>query len=411
MESRRITLRADAVVEWYFCACMILPSGSIFGINVKQPLFLLAWLTVLSRPARFRFTKQVACNALALAAVLFSWVVLAFFTGRSEGLLPLMQFEDIVVTAATAFLVIEYIRDSQRCERFIRLVIYCVGLTAAVKAASFAYALASGSSVSVVVNALSDVFGVNLATLENGNVGARFQFVSDSVIPVALYGLLSRKNRFGISSAASSLLVALLSFSAVVTFSRFLWAFSAVGLMLGIATSRVDRMKVVYFAFVGLAVAYLWNELVLLYELRTSAVQVDFSDGLRHEQQVALYKFVMDAPVFGHGLGTFTAEIVRHPVLFYSYELQLVALVGQVGIVGTAFLMASIAYYYRGIFDHRRPVMHSMCVLLLIVVWISSGFTNPYLSTSSAGLVFGLLYALAPRIESYRRPEVEIRSS
>lgn len=398
--SRRMLLQADAVLELYFCACIILPTGSIFGLNIKQPLFLLTGLTVIVRPERFKLSKTTVRNGMSLTTILFSWVVWAFITGRSDGILPFLQFEDIVVTAATAFLVTEYISNSYRCNRFIRLVIYCVGITSAVKALAFTYAAATGSSVSDIINIFSDVFGVNLATLENGGVGARFQFISDSVIPVVLYGLLGRRTRFGISEKLSVVLVALIIFSAIVTFSRFLWAFTGIAVLLGVVTTRVDRAKVLYFSLVGLATSYFWKELTLLFELRTSAIQVDFSDGLREAQRVALYKFVLDAPLFGHGLGTFTAEILRHPTAFYSYELQLVALVGQIGFVGTSFVAIAIAYYYRGLFHYSRPFVQSACVLALILVWMASGFTNPYLATSSAGLVFGLLYALAPRVYS-----------
>jgi len=125
----------------------------------------------------------------------------------------------------------------------------------------------------------------------------------------------------------------------------------------------------------------------------------------RDEQRGPLYKFAADAPILGHGLGTYTAEIIREPVSRYSYELQLVALVGQIGAVGTAIIALLVAYYYRGVFDLRRPVVQSVSVAILIAIWIESGFQNPWLASSSAGVTFGFLYALAPSFRLGKRSQ------
>jgi hypothetical protein len=170
-------------------------------------------------------------------------------------------------------------------------------------------------------------------------------------------------------------------------------------------TTRLDRLKLVYLLLVGITAAYFWDVLTVLYEWRTSDDTVEISDGLREEQRGALYKFVMDAPIFGHGLGTYTAEVIREPVSMYAYELQLVALVGQIGAVGTAILGLLVVYYYRGVFDLRRSVLQSGSAAILIAIWIASGFQNPWLASSSAGITFGLLYSLVPCFGGSRQSE------
>ncbi len=400
---RPMRISADAVIELFFYACVILPSGSIGDLNVKQILFAATLLAISVGAGRFGFTKAHASNAIWFVALLFAWVPLAYLTGRSDGLLPLSQFKDIAVTAATAFLVSLYITDEHKRDRFVRVVLYGIGITSAIKVIAYAYAAATGSSVSDFVKVINEVFDQNLATLDDGGLGARFLFSSDSLLPVALYALLSSKGRFGISAKFSVLLTMLFVFSAVVAFSRFIWMYSAIAVALAVITTRLDRTKLVYIVLVGLTAAYFWQELTLLYELRLSDEQVDFSDGLREEQRGPLYKFVADAPILGHGLGTYTVEIIREPVSMYGYELQLVALVGQIGAVGTAILPLLVAYYYRGVLDPRRPVVQSVSVAILIALWIASGFQNPWLASSSSGITFGLLYSLAPSFRLGKR--------
>ena len=402
---RPIRVGIDAVIELFFCACIILPSGSIAGLNVKQILFVATLLAVSSRPYRYNLTKLTATNAIWFTALLFAWVPLAYLTGRSDGILPLLHFKDIAVTTATAFLVSLYISDEYRRARFIRLVLYCVGVTSAIKAISFAYAAATGTSVIDIIHVINDVFDQNLVTLDDGGVGARFQFVSDSLLPVALYALLAHKGRFGITAKTAVLLTILFAFSTVVSFSRFLWLYASVAVVLGMITTRLDRLKLVYLLLVGFTAAYFWDVLTVLYEWRTSDATVEFSDGLREEQRGALYKFVADAPIFGHGLGTYTAEVIREPVSMYAYELQLVALVGQIGAVGTAVLGLLVVYYFRGVFDFRRPPLQIGSAAILISIWIASGFQNPWLASSSAGITFGLLYSLVPCFDGSRQSE------
>jgi len=284
-------ISADAVIELFFCACIILPSGSVGGLNVKQIFFVATLLALCMRAGRFGITKAIGRNAILLLALLFAWVPLAYLTGRSDGLLPLSQFKDIAVTVATAFLVSLYITDEHKRDRFVRVVLYSIGITSTIKVIAYAYAAVTGSTVSDIVRVINEVFDQNLATLDDGGLGARFIFVSDALLPMGLYALLSTKGRFGISAKFSILLTMLFVFSAVFAFSRFIWLYCAVAVALGIITTRLDRIKLVYIVLVGLTAAYFWEELTLLYDLRFSADQLDFSDGLRDEQRGPLYKF------------------------------------------------------------------------------------------------------------------------
>jgi hypothetical protein len=391
---RPIRVSADAIVEWFFCACIILPSGSIGGFNVKQPLFIATLLAIGVRPRHFGLTKAMVRNAIFLVAVLFAWVPLAYCTGRSDGVLPLLQFKDIIVTGFTAFIVSLYVTNETKRDRFVRLVIYCVGVTSAIKALSYVYAATTGTSVFDIINLIDRVFDQNLVTFDIGDIGGRFQFTSDSLVPVSLYALLGRKGRFGIPDNLAVPLTILLVFSSIAAFSRFIWLYSAIAIGLGVISTRPDRTKVAYVVLAGLIAAYFWEELSSLYELRTSDYNIDFSDGLRDEQRVPLLKFVAEAPVFGHGLGTFTAEIIREPEYKYSYELQLVALVGQIGIVGCSLVAIAVAYYYRSIAAFKGRVLDVFSVATLLAIWIATGFENPWLMSSSAGIAFGLLFAL-----------------
>lgn len=386
----------DFFLELLFCSSVVLPTGSIYSINVKQPIFLMALLALAVRARHFGVTRMHAGVAILSGGVLFAWVPLAFLTGWSDGLLPFLQFKDIAVTAATAAMAAIYISDDAKRYRFVRIVIYSLGVTSAIKVAAFAWVVLTGASIRDVVAAIESVFGVELMGMDVGGAVGRLQFVSDAALPIALFCLMGRKDRFGIPLGLAVVLTGMLLFSVVGSFSRYTWAYAAIAVALSVFTAGLDRAKICYAILAAGVAVYFWNELSLLFEIRTSVEQVDSSDGMRGEQLGPLISMFQSAPLIGHGLGSYTLWVLRAADLRYSYEIQLLALLGQIGVVGVTAILLSLLFYFRGLWQFRDGYMATVAAALLIFLWIASGLFNPFLASSSAGVSFGFLYALVP---------------
>ena len=119
---------------------------------------------------------------------------------------------------------------------------------------------------------------------------------------------------------------------------------------------------------------------------------VSGSDADRIQQTTALRAFIADAPWFGHGLGSYTHLVIRSPEASYSYEAQLLALFGQVGLVGVAFLTLLAIAYFRRLWPVQR---RSIALALLLLGWFAGGFFNPSVISSAASVSYAAIFAMA----------------
>lgn len=103
----------------------------------------------------------------------------------------------------------------------------------------------------------------------------------------------------------------------------------------------------------------------------------------RAHQFVALVNGWWDAPLFGHGFGTFPLSYIRAPDMPWSYELYYVALLFHVGIVGVLIYFAAVIWLvWKAIRISRRHVGSSSFILPALMGLIGTLIataTNPYL--------------------------------
>jgi hypothetical protein len=120
-----------------------------------------------------------------------------------------------------------------------------------------------------------------------------------------------------------------------------------------------------------------FHTLAQLVTLRFSVEQAGSSDLIRIEQTSELIRVFWDAPFWGHGLGSHSWRVIRSPSSPYSYENQLFALAGQVGILP----------------QNKKEALHNLSVIVLLVAWITGGFANPWLISSAGSISYGVLLA------------------
>ena len=154
------------------------------------------------------------------------------------------------------------------------------------------------------------------------------------------------------------ILNSLLLASAVFSFSRYLWMSPAIAACVGVLLARKDKFLILY-TCIAIAVAILSFDYIQdLVMLRFSDALTGSSDIERTAQTPVLVKLFLDAPLMGHGMGSYSHQVIRNDDSPYSYEDQLLALAGQVGLIGLLSL-TGVLRYFRGqliLSPQRSPI-------------------------------------------------------
>lgn len=324
----RVSRELSLLFATYIVLLVLLPAGTVFGINVKALVFIPLLAAVAIRSAsEDGFPLRLAFMLLTLTAFM-GWTVLpAFYPVFTPQMAP-SQLKDVLTTLAGCWFIRKLTQNVEDRRCFLRLVLYSVAFGCFLKVLIFLYSLRSGVPVSDIVDRISQLFGVKLMSADLGEMSVRLQFVSDNLLPMCVFALLCLRRKLQIGALQSLILMALLVFSSAYTFSRYAWASTGLAILLGISVSRRDKMHWLYLAAGAGVAAFFYNLIATLVAFRLSGQLVDSSDIVRVEQIRALKAFFWDAPWFGHGLGSYTTDVIRSVELPYNYEVQLLALAG-----------------------------------------------------------------------------------
>ena len=393
----------DLLFSIFIFTTIFFPSGTLYGINLKLPLYAALIPLAGYRFFRGRATAYDLIRVLCVPAVLALWIVVGLVYGFDPAGV-LRQYTDILLTMLLCwFATLFRGQDEAQSFRLARLVLGAEITTCAMKLGLIAYSLLRGIPVVQVVGAVSEAFGVNLMTMDLGALFGRVQFVSDFLIPVCIFIVFRYRNRLGFSSWRASYVILLLLVSVTFSFSRYLWAFSVLALLLGLVLGKRDRFQLSVIGVLALAVLASLPALSVLYQLRFSEQVAGESDLERTDQSVALRQFFLDAPLLGHGLGSFSNQVIRDnssKASRYGYEMQILALAGQVGVGGMGLLAALIVWYYRDLWSRdEAPLSDRLAITTLLLCWFAVGLYNPLLLNPVAGvnyMTFAALAALHP---------------
>ena len=384
----------------YVFTTIFLPSGSIYGLNVKYPVYLLLLPLSLRRFFQRNSTNSaMLAMMLAIPATLSLWALEGVINGFGVNGVT-RQYMDFLLTLLMCWLVYLFCEDREDGRlRFLRLVLNCELATCLLKTGMVVYAFARGVPVFSVVADVNTIFGSGLITLDAGAAFGRIQFASDALIPICLFVLLRYRHRLHIGLVRALVSIFLLLVSVIYGFSRYFWAYTAVAFVAGLLISKRDRLKAVLVPLLIAVVLAFLPLLTDLYQLRFSAEIAGSSDAVRVDQSKALQEFFLDAPLLGHGLGSYTPHIVRSEGSAtgrYSYEMQLLALLGQTGIVGMTFFLVLLGWYYRRILmNGYLSAVDRVGLGTLLVIWIAAGLYNPLLEGAVASVTYATLATMS----------------
>lgn len=393
-QSRARPLAASLLLVLLFVA-VCLPTGSIFGLNVKIILFAVLSLTFLffvaTHSSEWLTTAELIFLGLLIGCLCF-WGLIAILNGQSETPQLFLQMKDIASTVLIAWLCIYFIRR--------RLLNPDIVVAAVVYAAITLAVLKLGLVVATLglhvdpIQLIESVFGEE--SLVGGSIAfglVRIDFSSDIVGGLALFALLC-PSVSGVRFRRSLVLpvVLILFASALLAYARYIWFFDVVAFISAMIIER--RIKVlVTLVLAMIPVIYVSCEtLQPLFGARLSSEQTTDSDLLRVEQSRGLTGEIKARPFFGKGLGTHVTGLIRSEQNRYSYEMQWLSWLMQFGIVGVGGILLMISASARDLVASRHPA--KLWLLLLFVLWLLGSWTNPYLTSSFAGATFGMFMAM-----------------
>lgn len=395
----------DKAISLFLYICIILPAGSVFGVNVKILSLLFVVLAVMVYQKGIYIYKIIFFSTPIITFLTFE-ILYSYVTGyRSEYIL--IQAKDIFVFFLIVVICTVSLPKNEMESIAVKVIVRGLCVASCIKIIMLSFSFISGIPVSQVVGIISGFFKVTLMSLdvEDSSIG-RVNFTSDAILPFALFITASKVlkgNRDKKKYIASLLLFLLLSFSALISMSRFYWATSILSVILA-AIGTINKSK----SFISILVIVL----IVIFSLGSSSVQNmvssrfsahnnDNSDGARVVQYKKISHAIDNHPIMGGGLGYYIPDYIRSDDAKYSYELQIPALIMQIGFFGTAILIFGVLIacfnYYRYMSFYYR-----VCYLIFIFIWLSSGVFNPVLFSSSGGVVFLLMIAM-PRIELFKR--------
>ena len=222
----------DPIFSAYVFTTIFFPSGTIYGVNLKLPLYALLIPLALRRFfQKYPANTAMLAMMLAIPAVLSLWVLEGVVDGFAAGG-AIRQFMDIMLILLMCWLTFLFCEEREAGRvRFLLLVLNCEVATSLFKAGIITYALARGVSVVSVVAVLSRAFGVDLMTADIGALFGRIQFVSDALIPICIFIVVRYRDRLqlGYTRAVASILLLLVSVA--FSFSRYFWGYTVVALL------------------------------------------------------------------------------------------------------------------------------------------------------------------------------------
>ena len=371
---------------------MALPSGDVGPINIKLISFFGFIVPLLL--CNIMVSIRYLAAALIIAISLGIW----FFIGITNlGIIamPALQLKAIAITIITPAISYLLLNNKIIEPRNIYItIIYAVVFVAVAKVLLLFYALAMHINFINLTENVANFFSTQIMTMEITGLLYRFQLPADLAGPVALFALLSSKllgfdNYF--KKITSLVFVVMITFTCFISYSRYVWGMLFVVILITFPYSRLSRrysMAALILLIVAIASSYGVRE---AFVTRLASNATTISDNIRLEELPALLAQFETAPILGHGLGAYLPDLIRDKHSMFSYELQWVALlmqIGIVGIIGVVILLAGVARPFLLVGNKNK-----LSILILFILWLSSGFFNPYLTSSAAGAIFSFFVA------------------
>lgn len=384
----------NKLLAFFIYASIVLPTGSIFGVNIKILSMLIFFLGLLVYKKDYVLTSVLVKMSPFIVFIILEIFYSLVFLNYDDSYL-VSQSKDIFVFFLMFYVCVIYAKKICGYERLLDIIIKAAFLVGVMKIVILMYSFASGVPVSYIIRAMGKMFGTSIMSfdVESSSI-SRINFTSDSILFICIFYLFMKIFRGGVRKIDYFFLL-VICFSALLTMSRFQWAacaFSSLAAMLINLKKKKSFLILCFFSIISLVSLSLPSVQEMI-KTRFDERIVSSSDIERNLQRDAIYIAIEKAPVMGSGVGYYIPTMIRSTTAKYSYELQIQALVMQFGIIGTLVIMSFILI---PLFDssRRMSIITWGSFISVIIIWISGAFFNPVLFSSSAGASMAAIYGI-----------------
>lgn len=379
----------------------VLPSDGNHGIFApKSVAFLSAafffGLYAISR-WQIRLSQAWAALIVCLATFFFAlWYVIGIDQNPQIASGQFDQFKVFMTTLFVPFATWWLLKDNLiDPAKIIRTVIY----------ANFTYCAAKVTLMALhllnLINVWSFMHKTGLRFMSMNIIGdvGRIQTSIDILTPFLMYFVLqSNLLDLKLSRTFKCLFFIFALASTFLSFSRLLiFAFAISVLFYGLTLKLSGQIK--FWAITGIlfiaAVFAIGPEKVeRVIERRLFSSDNHYSDVARKVQIDAMLNACDENPILGNGLGGYNKECIRDWKLPHAYEVQWIAFLMQFGALGLTLILIPVGLLSWKLIEPPFS-RERIGFFLLFGLWLSSGFTNPFLISLTSGIVYALFLLAA----------------
>ncbi|WP_343682935.1 hypothetical protein [Acinetobacter baylyi] len=384
---------SDFLLTIFLYTSIVLPSGDILGLNVKI-IFLLLFIFSLFK--NDKVISSIIFSLLPIVLFLLLEILYAYFSIKFDSSYILTQSKDILVFFIVFYILRSYALHTDGFNFLIEKIVNAIFVVGVIKFLILFYSFLTGLPVSFIVKTIGEFFNVSIMSFDVDNSSlSRINFTSDSLIAIVIFYLISKffKNH---NNRIDILKIIIILFSALITMSRFQWLACVISILLAMLINlKSVRSFFALLMFVGVSIFSLsLNSVQELISTRFDSRLVDASDLERIVQKQKIIEHIDSATFFGNGIGYYIPELIRSDIAKYSYELQLPALVMQVGVIGTTvimlFILLPLLKSMKGMSN-----MSLISLGIIVFIWLYGAMFNPILFSSSAGAAMVAIYSIS----------------
>lgn len=379
------------------CISVVLPSGSIFGLNVKVMASVACALVVLHK-----FIVGGVSLKLIQGLFLFFSFMLFYLALAVVNQTPMPQVLTHAVAISSVFVLIFFplfglIEGIVSPREIIGVAIFSLILFSFFKL-GIVVLVWFGYSPEFIKGILEMVFEVSFIGLDTG-IFYRVHFPIDYLLPVAIYILMQNQSNYGKPGGGAVVIGVVFFFLAIViSYSRMLYAYAFLSFILVIFVSKVTRDRLFGFIlFAGALSPYLLYKSTGLLRFvgdRYFGGFASSSDATRVDMSKALWDTFQLNPFLGRGLGGGVDGYVNIEKLPWYFELQWFSFMMQFGLVGFAFLFF-VALIPAFLYVKKTPLRYFFGIFCLYAFWLLVGVFNGFMLTSAGGVIFLFFICLA----------------
>lgn len=394
-------LKNLAVVTFFLMvACgLMLPSDGNHGILSPKSLSFVAatasW--ILYSLSLYRYSlPQLGIYALSFLIVTFLllWTLLGLFYGETPFSSQFDQLKIFVTTLLTVIMALFYLSTRTFSPQSL---IVCALYS------NFAYSSLKVVAATLHLLRIVDIVtfirttGFRLMSMDIHGGMVRLQTSVDIATPFLLLFLLQHRILgLALPRGFPSLALAIALLSVLLSFSRYLMFVSGCALLCHwLMLTPMRQLGGILVAATALALTTTLvggDAIYKIVERRLFSTDNYYSDRTRSEQIAAMEEEVVHHPLLGKGVGAFAPRCIRDNQLPYSYEVQWVAFTMQFGLLGVTLLALTLLLIGWGYMTPPHTLVKGS-FLAMYLLWLLSGFTNPFLISLTSGILYSLFWA------------------